>query len=417
MLETEFIKSLQCNYERVHLAERPDDRRYQYCILTRGGIKGLLPCSLRYINGETYLYYDITSKQNMAQLCSRQLLDRKWVQSFFRSLRLAQQELDRFLLEDKNILVYPEHIFQDVGNKNFYFLYLPYSEEENGMRQFVEFLLEHMDYEDERLVECVYSMYEQMEKSGEAYLQKKVFEDVELLADDLGKSADAGKSTNAGKGAEAEKSTNAGRGVEVERNTNLNADEAWNLREPNEDHQVTYQEIMGEVEETALNKTNRIGLWQRLSGKKKKAADRKQSYREAMLERMEGVEGAAVAESMIYEEEDQDEDYGQTVYMERSSEENRRHKLYTPDGRVAGILEGDSFLIGKQKEDVNLVLDDESVSRIHARISVEGDIIFLEDLNSTNGTFKNGLRLQPYEKRRIGENDEIRFGKLLFVFR
>ena len=86
-METEFVKSLQCNYERVRLPEKPDERRYQYCILTRGGIKGLLSCSLRYINGQAYLYYDITSKQNTAQLCGKQLLDRKWVLSFFRSLR------------------------------------------------------------------------------------------------------------------------------------------------------------------------------------------------------------------------------------------------------------------------------------------------------------------------------------------
>ena len=132
---------------------------------------------------------------------------------------------------------------------------------------------------------------------------------------------------------------------------------------------------------------------------------------------MEGIEGMAVAEDMEYDEEIQDADYGKTVYVERPTEESRQHKLYTPDGRVAGILETGDFLIGKQKEDVNMVLNDESVSRIHARISLEGNLVYLEDLNSTNGTFKNGLRLQPYEKRRIEENDEIRFGKLLFVFR
>ena len=387
MLETEFIKSLQSNYERVHLAERPDDRRYQYCILTRGGIKGLLACSLRFINGETYLYYDITSKQNMAQLCSHQLLDRKWVCSFFQSLRLVRQELDRFLLESKNILVYPEHIFQDVGNRNFFFLYLPYNEEENGIRQFAEFLLEHMDYEDEGLVECVYSMYEQIEKNGEVYLQEKIFEDVERLTDEHGPEDD------------------------------IEADAIKNIDEPEEDHHVTYREIMSEEENVTPSKTAKIGLWQRLSGKKRKSVTRERSYQETILTQMEGIEGMAVAEDMEYDEEIQDADYGKTVYVERPTEESRQHKLYTPDGRVAGILETGDFLIGKQKEDVNMVLNDESVSRIHARISLEGNLVYLEDLNSTNGTFKNGLRLQPYEKRRIEENDEIRFGRLLFVFR
>ena len=34
----------------------------------------MLPCSLRYIDGEAYLYYDITSRQNIAQLLRRSLL-------------------------------------------------------------------------------------------------------------------------------------------------------------------------------------------------------------------------------------------------------------------------------------------------------------------------------------------------------
>ena len=67
--------------------------------------------------------------------------------------------------------------------------------------------------------------------------------------------------------------------------------------------------------------------------------------------------------------------------------------------------------------DGDLVLEDDTISRLHARICKEGEMVYLEDLNSTNGTFKNGLRLQPYEKRRLEEGDEVRFGKLLFVYR
>ena len=65
MIETEFIKSMNLNFERVKLNEKPEERRYQYCILSRGGIRGLLECSLRYINSDAFLYYNISSKQNL----------------------------------------------------------------------------------------------------------------------------------------------------------------------------------------------------------------------------------------------------------------------------------------------------------------------------------------------------------------
>ena len=79
-------------------------------------------------------------------------------------------------------------------------------------------------------------------------------------------------------------------------------------------------------------------------------------------------------------------------------------------------LDKNSITIGKKKEEADLVLEDVSVSRMHARIIKEQDGMYLEDLNSTNGTFKNGLRMQPYEKRKLEEGDEIRFGKKDFVY-
>ena len=62
-------------------------------------------------------------------------------------------------------------------------------------------------------------------------------------------------------------------------------------------------------------------------------------------------------------------------------------------------------------------MSDYSASRVHARFVQEKDGIYLEDLNSTNGTFKNGLRMHPYEKRKIESEDTLRFGKSVYVYK
>lgn len=377
MLETEFVRSLQSNYERVHLDQKPDEQRYQYCILTRGGIKGLLPCSLRYINGQAYLYYDITSKQNVAQLYGKQIIGREWIRDFFWSYEKAGRELGRFLLDERNILVYPDQIFQDLSSHNFFFLYLPYHEEDCGMLEFLEFVLGHMDYEDDVLVDCVYSMYEQYERSGEIYLQEKIFEDVRKL--------------------------------EKKEETKSNTVAAEDGTEETENHVVLQEDNVSKDIPEPINKHGKRGILGLLSGKKKKSEEQKKIYKDNMLAIMEG---RAVAEDSEYEE-----DYGRTIYVEQMPESENVHRLYTPDGRVAVTLEKDVCTIGKQKDEVDFVIEDNSVSRIHARIYIEEGIRYLEDLNSTNGTYKNGLRLQPYEKRRLEEGDEIRIGKLLFVYR
>ena len=64
------------------------------------------------------------------------------------------------------------------------------------------------------------------------------------------------------------------------------------------------------------------------------------------------------------------------------------------------------LILGREETDV--VLDDPGVSRRHAALRPEGDIVVVEDLGSSNGTFVNGERIDgPVE---VGEGDEIQLG-------
>ena len=56
---------------------------------------------------------------------------------------------------------------------------------------------------------------------------------------------------------------------------------------------------------------------------------------------------------------------------------------------------------------------EKGVSRRHAKITRQGQKIFIEDLGSVNGTFLNGKRLTPYLQHPLTSGDEIRMGKLV----
>jgi len=56
------------------------------------------------------------------------------------------------------------------------------------------------------------------------------------------------------------------------------------------------------------------------------------------------------------------------------------------------------------------------VSRMHARLVLQGNQVYVEDLNSTNYTFINKLRLQPGQPYLLSDGDEIRLGLLAMVF-
>ena len=81
------------------------------------------------------------------------------------------------------------------------------------------------------------------------------------------------------------------------------------------------------------------------------------------------------------------------------------------------ILDEFPYYIGKWREHVNLVLQDNTVSRFHAKITKEGDGLYLTDLNSTNGTFLNQEKLAPNEKRRLSPGDELAFAAKRYQFK
>ncbi|MBQ9437190.1 MAG: FHA domain-containing protein [Lachnospiraceae bacterium] len=80
-------------------------------------------------------------------------------------------------------------------------------------------------------------------------------------------------------------------------------------------------------------------------------------------------------------------------------------------------LESWPFIVGKSKEHVDYQLTDSSVSRLHAKFTIQDGKTYMTDLNSTNGTYKNGLRLMPGETTPLEREDEVRIGKLEFAFR
>ena len=386
MLQTEYLRNLNSNYERILLDKKPEENRYQYCILSRGGIKGLLPFSLRYINGLVYLYYDISSKQNVAQLFNTRCITRQWMKDFLWSMQQIQQELGRFLLDDNNVLWYPEQIFQDLESNLFSFLYIPYYEGESSFGELLEFLVEHVDYDDEVLVDCVFHMYEQLERNGDVYLQAQIFEDAKLLEQPNVKTNRDQKGTDR---KESDKES-----VPVE----------------SKQHDIAGQEHTdrNDLSERREEKKSILSLF---DSKRRKSREMRGNYK---LEMEQAINGYAVAEESDFG----DEEYGRTVYIEEKQEETERvYKLYTPEDKLAASVEKPIVTIGKKKEEVDVVLQDSSVSRMHARITREGKEYYLEDLNSTNGTFKNGLRLQPYEKRKLETGDELKCGRVTLIFR
>lgn len=87
--------------------------------------------------------------------------------------------------------------------------------------------------------------------------------------------------------------------------------------------------------------------------------------------------------------------------------------------RGGGLEPGERFdlfgglTIGRSSE-ADVRIEDRYASSIHARIYSRGPSYYVEDMNSTNGTFLNGARLDGEAK--LGDLDEVRIGDTEFRF-
>ena len=104
----------------------------------------------------------------------------------------------------------------------------------------------------------------------------------------------------------------------------------------------------------------------------------------------------------------------ETVVLDR--EDSTELALFSRnlDKTVRIPLQSLPLTIGKMEGCVDMILTDPSISRMHCRIEGNNGRASIRDLGSTNGTFKNGLRLRQQESVFIDEGDEIRIGRVCF---
>jgi hypothetical protein len=82
------------------------------------------------------------------------------------------------------------------------------------------------------------------------------------------------------------------------------------------------------------------------------------------------------------------------------------------------LYEGDNYLGRADEKAVDIDLEDQEPpdriwsSRQHALITFEDSLLTIEDLNSTNGTFVNRLRIHPGQKRPLRVNDVLQIGNV-----
>ena len=112
----------------------------------------------------------------------------------------------------------------------------------------------------------------------------------------------------------------------------------------------------------------------------------------------------------------QPNEIGNTVLMQVIKD--KKYCLSACNSNYSDInIRDKGVVIGKLQKNVDVVINDPSVSRIHAKCEINGEKCYIEDLNTTNGTYINGKRLVPYKLEELKEGDRVILGCIEYIIK
>lgn len=373
MLKTSFERDLNKSFLVLEKEEEDFLWNYQAEMLLLNEIEGLLPCRAVAVDRKIQFHYDITSRQPFKRIFEGRSVGFEDIKLLLIQMKKAMEQLKRYLLSENQLCVKPDYIYGDIENGNYQFCFYPmYTENvREDIQQLAEFILNHLNYKDERGVRAGYEFYQQIQKENNSFwnIAEKIcfFE-------------------------------------EKEEETDLNQVSAEE-KEP-----IQHLEEKEEEKESIWNR-----LFHFLYPK------RKEEEKELIFE---------LKDSSSYTREDilsactvlEEKNYGCTRLLQQENglepEKQASFQLVSlePEHYKTFQMNQFPFIVGKLETLVDGQISHSSVSRLHAKIIREEDAFYLEDLNSTNGTFVNERKLNTNEKTRIMQGDKIRFADISYQF-
>lgn len=413
----EVIIKNEFDHSYLLVEENESENNYVLKMLAQNKIPGLLECKLRCIEEKTYYAYDITAKRSLEQkYAERKMLFSDLIDLFYELYKIIGCA-NEYLLSQEGFWLEPQYIFSDLDTEELTCLYFPCSkiykeDKRETYRKLADFLLDKIDHKDEHAVNTAYHFYK---------ISKEEFFSFESFVGFMEKESMLVQAK--------------------ERQNKANTDREIKMS-PNYEQKTMSEDSGVFVEETQRDMEKEQPKWW-ISGILFcigiilliccKVIPLLEGYAPFIL--LPGITSIVMAIViiiynliLIFKESRED------VYTESLSpvsvdeyfdntlddvtvyfEQEKYFCLKWKEGRFSKehILEEFPATVGKLKESVQVEVNDPSISRLHARFRKQANTIYLQDLDSTNGTFVNGKRLCMGEEAIIGRGDEIQFGKII----
>lgn len=379
---------MEIKYERkanqsfMVMEGEPCDLGYEEHMLRQNEVKILLSFYTIEINRHIEYWHDITGKQSLRDYLEREGLTPEILNQIVLYLGIAYEELTKYLISQQHIYVTADTVFVEQEGRDIalFFCYRPYRNMavQEQLISLWEFFLTIVDHKMEEFVKLCYELYDVITRGN------FTMEGIQERIQEFSQSQNSLPKPNIEQ-PYVEK-------VELKRKETEDNDmlEELEIEDESKENMDVFQ-ILRDAFQT---------MWKHIQILKEK-------------NKVKFIPEQEAEDDYIY---DPEEDYSRPTVLLHGGEDLCVGKLlYEGSGEEEDIIiNKDIFRIGSRDTDNDAVLHSSGVSRHHARILKQGDSYFLEDLNSTNGTFVNGKQLNYKEKLKLEIMDQIRFADALY---
>lgn len=407
-------------------------------------IPAFVPVSFKSLNLENYFCYNMNGLIPINQSFEMNKLTAERIEAFLRSIIKAAKSMEEFLLPFDRLIIDEAYIYESLGKKDeFHWIYGIESGNATFTRLF-ERLLDRVDYKDDSAVKMIYSLYQAAKESegmqgvstgGSLQRIREKAEEIlsaphmslDMRARELIRAENERNSIKSLKGFEAETGDKPCR-QEIEGADSM----ARRYRAEAESKKSRSQRV--DIEDTPKAKLSLFKQRQNeeksdktmfVKSKLKKVWDYLNADIGSKPEKL--VDLQAVGENEIsynvrevkQPKIEASDNVGEaTTLLTGAMISNGIYCLKPEDTNEDNILLTEfPFFIGKSGDKTHHTIEDSTVSRFHARIDREEEELWLTDLNSTNGTFLNGIRLMPFGRMRVNKGDSIVISRKRYEFK
>ena len=366
------------------------------------------------------------------------------IEAFLRSIIKVAKSLEEFLLPFDRLITDEAYIYESLGKKDeFYWIYGI----ESGNATFTglfERLLDRVDYKDDSAVKMIYSLYQAAKESegmqgvstgGSLQRIREKAEEIlsaphmslDMRARELIRAENERNSIKRLKGIEAgtgdktcskeiEGADSMARRYRAEAESKKSRSQRVDIEDAPKAKLSLFKQRQNEEksDKTMFVKSKLKKVWDYLNadiGSKPEklvdlqaAGENEISYnvREVKQPKIEASDNAGEATTLLTGAM-----ISNGIYCLKPEDTNEDNILLTEF----------PFFIGKSGDKTHHTIEDSTVSRFHARIDREEEELWLTDLNSTNGTFLNGIRLMPFGRMRVNKGDSIVISRKRYEFK